>query len=201
MLQNNQDKDNTNRHIPPVAAYSDIPPQTAPRRAAAARSARSAPPRSALSPKQGHGGLTSNCAWAKLRGCLWQSQTRQILPLPANGVLQSSFCAIWQIVATHVGFFFFFFLVLFGNTLGFTPHPPRISVYSAKDFEISKRALRPEWAKCKRRRRSGGRAPCSVRSSRSGPMPDSMLPEMAVAPQLPHAAAAAGHDAAPRLTP
>ena len=60
---------------------------------------------------------------------------------------------------------------------------------------------RPEWAKCKRRRRSGSRAPCSVRSSRSGPMPDSMRPAMVVAPQLPHAAAAAGHDAAPRLTP
>jgi len=29
--------------------------------------------------------------------------------LLANGVLQSSFCAIWQIVATHVGF------VLFGK--------------------------------------------------------------------------------------
>ena len=32
-------------------------------------------------------------------------------------------------------------------------------------------------------------------------MPDSMRPTMAVAPQLPHAAAAARHDAAPRLTP
>jgi len=32
-------------------------------------------------------------------------------------------------------------------------------------------------------------------------MPDSMRPAMAVAPQLPHAAAAARHDAAPRLTP
>jgi len=62
-------------------------------------------------------------------------------------------------------------------------------------------ARRPEWPKCKRRRRSGGRAPCSVHSSRSGTMPDSMRPAMAVAPQLPHAAAAAGHDAAPRLTP
>jgi len=29
------------------------------------------------------------------------------LPLTANGVLQSSFCAIWQIVATHVGFVLF----------------------------------------------------------------------------------------------
>jgi len=32
-------------------------------------------------------------------------------------------------------------------------------------------------------------------------MPDSMRPAMVVAPQLPHAAADAGHDAAPRLTP
>jgi len=32
-------------------------------------------------------------------------------------------------------------------------------------------------------------------------MPDSMRPAMVVAPQLLHAAAAAGHDAAPRLTP
>jgi len=32
-------------------------------------------------------------------------------------------------------------------------------------------------------------------------MPDSMRSAMAVAPQLPHATAAAGHDAAPRLTP
>jgi len=30
---------------------------------------------------------------------------------------------------------------------------------------------------------------------------DSMRPAMVVAPQLPHAAAAAAHDAAPRLTP
>jgi len=72
---------------------------------------------------------------------------------------------------------------------------------TAQNFKISKRARRPEWANCKRRLRSGGRAPCSVRSSRSGPMPDSMRPAMAVAPQLSHAAAAAGHDAAPRLTP
>jgi len=78
------------------------------------------------------------------------------------------------------------------------PHPPPPHTQISK---ISKRARRPEWAKCKRRRRSGGRAPCSVRSSRSGSMPDSMRPEMAVAPQLSHAAAAAGHDAAPRLTP
>jgi len=72
---------------------------------------------------------------------------------------------------------------------------------TAQNFKISKRARRPEWAKWKRRRMSGGRAPCSVRSSRSGPMPDSMRPAMVVAPRLPHAAAAAGHNAAHRLTP
>jgi len=77
----------------------------------------------------------------------------------------------------------------------------RLVMCTKQSLKISKLARRPEWAKCKRRRRSGGRAPCSVRSSRSGPMPDSMRPVMVVAPQLPHAAAAAGHDAAPRLTP
>jgi len=90
----------------------------------------------------------------------------------------------------HIGMMF---------TLLYPTSPPHKC--TPQNFKISKRARRPEWAKCKRRRRSGGRAPCSVRSSRSGPMPDSMRPAMAVAPQLPHAAAAAGHDAAPRLTP
>jgi len=34
---------------------------------------------------------------------------REVNPGVANDVLQSSFCGIWQIVATHVGF------VLFGK--------------------------------------------------------------------------------------
>jgi len=94
-------------------------------------------------------------------------------------------------------FFNLFFSTQHIRLLPPSPHYKR----TAQNFKISKRARRPEWAKCKRRRRSGGCAPCSVRSSRSGPMPDLMRPAMAVAPQLPHAAAAAGHDAAPWLTP
>jgi len=92
---------------------------------------------------------------------------------------------IYRYIYSHIG--------LFNRR---TPHK-----CTSQKFKISKRARRPEWAKCKRRQRSGGRAPCSVRSSRSGPVPDSVRPAMAVAPQLPHAATAAGHDAAPRLTP
>jgi len=97
-------------------------------------------------------------------------------------------------------YYYIIYIYIIIITLGYPPLGLVISV-QRKSLKISKLARRPEWAKCKRRRRSGGRAPCSVRSSRSGPMPDSMRPGMAVAPQLPHAAAAAGHDAAPRLTP
>jgi len=41
--------------------------------------------------------------------CCPLTTTPYLPTLMANGVLQSSFCAIWQIVATHVGF------VLFGK--------------------------------------------------------------------------------------
>jgi len=48
--------------------------------------------------------------------------------VPANGVLQSSFCAIWQIVATHIEF------VLFGKI-------SQIRVTFATNFHNSDKSL------------------------------------------------------------